>query len=68
MNHVLVSYPARREQKITVAEHELMLALCAQPLMAIQFLRKQYNLGLADAKHLFETIRDNSPSYNQRID
>lgn len=68
MNHVLVSYPARREQKITVAEHELMLSLSGEPLMAIKFLRKQYNLGLAEAKHLFETIRDNSPSYNQRSD
>jgi len=54
-----VSYPVREVQLvITRAEHELVDSLDNR-VIAIKFIRAQYNLGLYEAKQVVDTIKAN---------
>ena len=54
-----VSYPVREAQLvITRAEHELVDGLDNR-VIAIKFIRAQYNLGLYEAKQVVDTIKAN---------
>ena len=54
---VTVSYPVREaQQEITKAEYNLILGLSQNKVMAIKFVRSQYNLGLYEAKQVVDTI------------
>lgn len=57
----VVSFQPREQQfTVTQAEASLCHSLCEQGklVMAIKFIREQYNLGLYDAKMIVDTIRD----------
>lgn len=54
---IIVSYPVRvAQQTITAAEYSLILGLRQDKVMAIKFVRSQYNLGLYEAKQVVDTI------------
>lgn len=54
---ITVSYPTREaQQEITQAEYNLILGLSQNKVMAIKFVRSQYNLGLYEAKQIVDTI------------
>lgn len=54
---IIVSYPVQvAQQTITAAEYSLILGLRQDKVMAIKFVRSQYNLGLYEAKQVVDTI------------
>ena len=54
---VIVTYPVRVEERIIKeAEYNLIQDLHDHKLTAITFLRKQYGLGLYEAKAVCDTI------------
>ena len=57
-NTVTVSYPTKESQQdITKAEYALVVNLGSNgKIVAIKFIRSQYDLGLYEAKQIVETI------------
>lgn len=56
-SQILVAYPTREAQQvITTAEYRLIRNLEAQKVLAIKFIREQYNLGLYEAKMIVDTV------------
>ena len=65
-NHVVIQYPIHEaEQIITRAEADLISTRTVSAVVAIKFIKDQYNLGLYEAKQLVDTIRaaNEKPEY-----
>lgn len=56
-SQIIVSYPVKETmQAITKAEYQLIHNLDQNKVVAIKFIRTQYNLGLYEAKQIVDTV------------